>query len=71
MTSYESSLHIVPDTFGLLEPEQYIDFEPLCNTLENPKYWSEDTIERDTRPAYLANRSLVSNWVGQKGTRMK
>lgn len=48
MASCEYSLHILPDTFGLLEPEQYIGSEPLCNTLENLKYWSEDTVERDT-----------------------
>lgn len=68
MTSYESSLHILPDTFGLLEPQQYIDSEPLCNTLKNPKYWSEDTIEKDTQPACLEHRRLVSNLMGQMGT---
>lgn len=45
MTSCESSLNISPDTFGLPEPEKHIDSEPLCNTLENPKYCSEDPIE--------------------------
>lgn len=71
MTSCESSLHILPDTFGLLEPEWYIDSKPLCNTLENPKYWSKDTIERDKQPAFLAYRRLVSYLIGQVGTRRK
>lgn len=69
MTSCESSLHILPDTSGLLEPEWYIDSKPLCNTLEKPKYWSEDTIERDKQPACLAHKRLGSNLIGQMGTR--
>lgn len=71
MASCESSLRILPDTFGLLEPEWYIDSEHLCDTLENPKYWSEDAFERDPQPACLAYRRLVSNLIGQMGTRRK